>query len=256
MIGEAVALELRPARVPSRALALLVDGAIMFTLLVAVLTVVTLAGADFDGALVAAVSLTVLVGVLIGYPVIWETLTRGRSPGKFALGLRVVRDDGGPILFRQALVRSLGGFFVDFVVLSGSTGVIGLFSSLLSERGKRVGDALAGTVVLRERVPSASRRSPLPPAHPGLAQWAVGAEMSAVGDALAVDARRFLDRAPAMEPGRRAALGLRLADEVAARVAPPPPPGVPPEPYLVAVLGERRRREVDRLVRLRGSSRA
>lgn len=251
MIGEAVALELRPARVPSRALALAIDYAVVALLVVGLLTAITLAGADVDSALAGAIVIVVLVGVLVGYPLLWETLTRGRTPGKFALGLRVVRDDGAPIVFRQALVRALSGFFVDFIVLSASTGVIGLVSSLLSDDGRRVGDMLAGTVVLRERVPRGAARRPLPPVAPGLAVWASGAEMSAVGDDLALSARQFLARAAAMEPSRRAALADRLAHQVAARVAPVPPPGVPAEPYLAAVLGERRRREIERLTALR-----
>ena len=51
--------------------------------------------------------MTVFVLVVVGYPVIFETLSRGRSLGKLALGLRVVSDDGGPERFRQALVRGL-----------------------------------------------------------------------------------------------------------------------------------------------------
>ena len=44
---------------------------------------------------------------IVGYPVIFETATRGRTLGKMALGLRVVSDDGGPERFRQALFRAL-----------------------------------------------------------------------------------------------------------------------------------------------------
>jgi uncharacterized RDD family membrane protein YckC len=254
VIGEAVALELRPARVPSRALALGIDYAVVAVLVVGLLLVMTLAGAEVDPTLAGALVVVVLVGALVGYPLLWETLTRGRTPGKMALGLRVVRDDGAPIVFRHALVRALAGFFVDFVVLSAGTGVVGLVSSLLSDDGRRVGDLLAGTVVLRERVPRGAARRPLPPVAPGLAVWAAGVEMSAVGDDLALGARRFLARAAAMEPSRRAALADRLAAEVAARVAPAPPPGMPAEPYLAAVLGERRRREIERLVACRAPS--
>lgn len=250
MIGEAVALELRPARVPSRGLAFAVDLMIMLVLLTVVLLLVTLLGDTFDPALSAAVLIVVAVGVFVGYPVLWETLTRGRSPGKYALGLRVVRDDGGPVLFRQALARALAGLIVDFGMLSAGTGAVALLTSLASRRGKRVGDLLAGTVVLRERVPRLNRDG-LPPVHPALAVWARGAEMSAVGDDLALAARRLLTRGTRMDPARRAALGNGLAGEVAARVAPAPPPGVPAEDYLAAVLAERRRREIDRLAAIR-----
>jgi len=161
--GEAVALDLRPARVPSRALALLVDVVAMGVLLIGVLVLVALAGDSFDPALAAALFLAVAVLVLVGWPTAWETLTRGRSPGKYAMGLRVVRDDGGPIRFRHAFTRALTGLVVDFGVLSGGTGVVAVVVSASSARGKRVGDLLAGTVVLRERVPrEASATGALP----------------------------------------------------------------------------------------------
>ena len=54
-------------------------------------------------------TIVAVVLVVVGYPVALETLLRGRTLGKLALGLRVVRDDGGPVGFRQALVRGLAG---------------------------------------------------------------------------------------------------------------------------------------------------
>ena len=86
-----------------------------------------------------ALSLTVIVLVIVGYPVIWETLTRGRSPGKFALGLRVVSDDGGPERFRQALVRGLAEVVEIWLLL----GCPALICAVLSARGKRLGDLFA-----------------------------------------------------------------------------------------------------------------
>lgn len=246
MIGEAVVLDLRPARLPSRALAFALDAAIMGLLGVIVLVVTSLVGADFDGALAAAVTIAVIVGILVGYPLLWETLTRGRSPGKYALGLRVVRDDGGPIRFRHALTRALTGVLLDFGVITAGTGIVAIVVSLCSAQGKRLGDLLAGTLVLRERVPRAAT-SAIPSVDPGLAAWATGLELSRVPDDLALTARQFLARAPELAPHVRVSMGERLAGDVAARVAPAPPPGVPPEPYLAAVLGERRRRETARL---------
>jgi uncharacterized RDD family membrane protein YckC len=246
VIGEAVVLDVRPARLPSRAVAFAVDVLIMGVVLVGVVLAITAAGDDFDDALSATVALVMLVGVLVGYPLLWETLTRGRSPGKYAMGLRVVRDDGGPIVFRHALARSLAGLIIDFGILSGFTGVIAVVVSLSSVRGKRVGDLLAGTVVVRERVPG-GRVDALPPADPRLAAWATGCELSGLPDDLALAGRQFLVRAPQLAVGVRASLAERLATDVAARTAPAPPAGVPAEEYLRAVLGERRRRETARL---------
>src|SRR6202030_4350761 len=107
--GEAVVLEVPCARFPSRLLALALDLFIQFVLMFILLLIVELtANANrLSTASVGALSLTALILAVVGYPVIWETLTRGGTPGKFALGLRVVSDDGGPERFRQALVRGL-----------------------------------------------------------------------------------------------------------------------------------------------------
>ena len=113
------------------------------------------AGGILNPASFAAVTLSSLVLALVGYPVTVETLSRGRTVGKLALGLRVVADDGGPVRFRQALVRGLAGV-VECWLLAG---IPALITSMLSARGKRLGDIFAGTFVLRER---AARPSAVP----------------------------------------------------------------------------------------------
>ena len=87
--------------------------------------------------------------VLVGGPIAVETLSHGRSLGKLACGLRVVRDDGGPIRFRHALVRGAMGV----VEILMTFGVIACIASLVSARGRRLGDVFAGTLVVRERMP-------------------------------------------------------------------------------------------------------
>lgn len=239
--GEAVVLEMRLARFASRLLALVIDVTIQFTVLVVGLLVITGVVGSVDSALSAAIILVFVVLVLVGYPVAFETLTRGRSPGKMAMGLRVVREDGGPIRFRQALVRGLLAT-VEIYVSSGS---VALIASLASARGKRVGDYLAGTVVVRERVPA--QGAPMAMMPPQLAGWATTLDLSAVPDDLALAARQFLARAGELSPQAREQLGNRLAGSLAAVTRPPPPPGVPPWAFLAAVVAERRRRETVRL---------
>src|SRR5579862_2842350 len=109
----------------------------------------------------AALLVTAIVVSFVGYPVVFETLSRGRTLGKLALGLRVVSDDGGPVRFRQALVRGLAGV----VECWGVLGVPAVITSMLSARGKRLGDIFAGTFVLRERAPRQSVRSYAPGAY-------------------------------------------------------------------------------------------
>src|SRR4051794_29693460 len=110
-----------------------------------------------DEAVTIGLSIVVTVVVLIGYPTILETLTRGRTLGKLAVGLRVVADDGGPERFRQALVRALAGF-LEFWTLLGSPA---LLTSMLNSRGKRLGDLFAGTIVIQDKVPTSAVLGPV-----------------------------------------------------------------------------------------------
>jgi uncharacterized RDD family membrane protein YckC len=84
-----------------------------------------------------------------GYLIAMETLTRGRTVGMFALGLRVVRGDGGAIRLRQALMRGLAFWGVDFAIWTGFCG--GLICAAVNQQLKRLGDLMAGTIVIRTR---------------------------------------------------------------------------------------------------------
>jgi uncharacterized RDD family membrane protein YckC len=239
--GEAVVLELRLARLASRSLALALDLVVQLVLFTVGTLVIGGTLSSVDPALEVAITLVFVLGVVIGYPVAIETATRGRSLGKMALGLRVVREDGGPVHFRHAFVRGLLGV-VDFYLTVGS---VALITSLASARGKRVGDFLAGTVVVRERVPV--RGAPVAAMPPPLAAWAAGLDLSQVPDDLALAARQFLARAGELAPSVRDEMGARLAGALAAVTAPAPPPGTPAWAFLAAVLAERRNRELARL---------
>lgn len=242
--GEAVVLEVPCARFPSRLLGLIIDMALQVILLIVLFLIVGLAGQNgLDAASAGAIGLTVLVLVIVGYPVLWETLTRGATPGKYALGLRVVSDDGGPERFRQALVRGLAAVVEIWILF----GVPALICSLLSDRGKRLGDVFAGTFVIQQRLPARQNAAPLPPVSPELAFWGAGLEMSGLTEQTAETARRYLARLPELTPAARAELGQRIASAVSAQVSPPPPPGTPVTDYLSAVLAERRNRENARL---------
>lgn len=241
--GDAVTLELRVAALPSRTMALVVDLAVQAAVLVGGLVLVTWVTESMssEGA-AAALILTWIVLSLVAWPTALETVTRGRSLGKAIMGLRVVRDDGGPIRMRHSLVRALAMVFLDLWTTSG---VVGGLSALISSNSKRMGDHLAGTLVVGERIP----RSALTQQHPilmppPLAHWATGLELVALPDSLVLSARTFLHRAPTLDPRARAQIAVQLASQVATHVHPPAPPGTPAEAYLSAVLAERTRRSL------------
>ncbi|WP_431987349.1 RDD family protein [Streptomyces griseoflavus] len=239
--GEAVALELRPARLPSRALAVLLDLAAAVAVYIAVTIGLVAATASLDEAARTALSIAVFVLVLVGGPIVVETLSHGRSLGKLACGLRVVRDDGGPIRFRHALVRGLIGVIEILMTL----GVVACIASLVSARGRRLGDVFAGTLVVRERVP-AGQAGFVPPPPPWLAGRFTGLDLSAVPDGLWLAVRQYLTRMRQLDPAVGWSMAERLAADLAERTGTPVPPGVPPAAYLAAVLQERQAREARR----------
>ncbi|MGW5261101.1 RDD family protein [Microbispora sp. NPDC004025] len=245
--GEAVVVEVRIAQLSSRALAFLIDWVVQWAAMITAFVLVTQASLVTDQSLATGLLILFIVLVTVGYPVAFETISRGRSLGKLALGLRVVSDDGGPERFRQALFRGLAGF-LEFWTFSGAPALI---TSLVNQRGKRLGDLFAGTTVIGERTP---RQAPPPEMPPPLASWAATLELSGLSDDLANTARQYLSRWHQLSPGMREEIGLRVAGQVSAQVAPPPPPGVPPYAYLAAVLAERRRRAEIRLARARSAS--
>jgi uncharacterized RDD family membrane protein YckC len=243
--GEAVVLDVRAAKLASRGLAMLLDVVIQLVAFIIAMIVLSQVAAFGDAALVLTLFLVTLVLIMVGYPVVFETLSRGRTLGKMAMGLRVVRTDGGPIRFRHALVRGLAGFFVDFWAL-GMLGVVAVVTSLLSPNGRRVGDYLAGTLVIRERVSAA--RTPYLAVPPHLAQWATQLDLSRLPDDLALNVRQYLGRVGELRPEAADALGYGLAQQVAAAIGTPVPYGTPAWMYLSAVLAERRRRDEARLL--------
>jgi uncharacterized RDD family membrane protein YckC len=238
--GDAVVLDVQIAQLPVRALSAMIDIIVVFIayLIGVLLWASTLS--QFDDAFSAAVLIIFTVVSLVGYPIAFETATRGRSLGKMALGLRVVSEDGGPERFRQALFRALAGV-IEIWIFAGGPAVI---CSVLSPKGKRIGDIFAGTVVISERAPRLSAPPPMPPQ---LAWWASSLQLSGLGPGQAELARQFLSRASQLDASIREQMGYRITSEVVAQISPPPPPGAPPQLVLAAVLAERHRRELERL---------
>ncbi len=239
--GDAVTLELRIAGLPSRMLALTIDLVVQILLLAVTMVFVGWAfSAGGSPGAASAVTLAAVVLVVVGWPTLVETLSHGRSLGKAVMGLRVVRDDGGPVRMRHALVRALAMVVPDLWITSG---VVGGLSALMSARSKRIGDHLAGTIVVGERVPRTAyqhQQAILMP--PPLAAWAAGLDLVAVPDSVALNARTFLQRAPSLDPAARHGIASRLATQMSAFVRTPAPLGTPAEAYLAAVLAERTRR--------------
>jgi uncharacterized RDD family membrane protein YckC len=241
---EAVPLELETATIGSRLLAVMIDWTIQGSTLIALVAGLgALAGAtNANVGAGVAVALFFLLSFLVlwGYPTAMETLWRGRSIGKAVFGLRVVTVEGAPVRFRHAAIRATLGL-VDFLLTSGAAAVICM---LLTSRSQRLGDLVAGTVVLRERT---GLRAPVAVEFrvpPGLESYAHALDVARLTPDDYRAARTFLLRAPSLAPAVRYDLAVRVADPVSRRVRPPPPVGVPPEMFLLCVAAVYQHRQV------------
>jgi uncharacterized RDD family membrane protein YckC len=239
--GEAVTLELPPASLGTRMLSGLLDLLVQAVLLIVGSLVVGAVASD--DALASVGFIVTFVGVLVGFPTVLETLTRGKSIGKYALGTRTVRDDAGPISFHHAFMRSLVAV-VEVWVMSG---VPALISALVSSKGKRLGDYVAGTYVVRDRI--GLTLPPVVQMPPQLAAWARNADIAPLPEGLAVSIRQLLGRAGTLSPQARHSLVLGIVERTMPYVAPPPPGGTSPDMFLAAVQAERRERDAHRLQR-------
>jgi uncharacterized RDD family membrane protein YckC len=223
---EGVEMELVLAGLGSRLVAAILDAmivaSVVFALWVIGVAAATPAG---GGGVVTAVLIVLTFLVLFGYDVAFETLASGRTPGKRATGLRVVRQGGEPPGFLAAAVRNL----LRLVDLLPAFYAIGVVSILFSPRNQRLGDLAAGTLVVRERRPP--RWASLPPPEAGAAGRFAAWDVSAITSYELVTVRRFLERRSDLEPHARTHLARELAERLRPKVI-GAPEGTHPEEFL------------------------
>lgn len=243
--GDAVLLDLRTASFATRIVSAVIDGVLQLALLIGgILSIAWFADrAALDDGFLAAGVLLASVLAYVGYPVLSELLLRGRSVGRLVMGTRVVRDDGGPVHVRQSVLRAVMAMFE----IWSTTGAVALVCSVIDRRSRRIGDLLAGTMVIQERMrthPPQRIEVPL-----SLRDWAQAADVGRLPLPLLQDIRAFLPRAGQINAESRHQLSRDLLHRTLPHVAPAPPPGTPPEEFLAAVLAERSRRDEMRLRR-------
>jgi uncharacterized RDD family membrane protein YckC len=237
LTGEAVALDLRPTGFALRAAGTIIDWIVYFGAYVAIAVGLFFlaSNAVTENAVYGILGIVALVVCLVVAPVVVETLSRGKSLGRLAIGARIVRDDGGAIGFRHAAIRALVGVFEIYMTFGGGAALAGLFSA----RTKRIGDHLAGTYSQYERIARAP--APLFGVPAALTQWAQLADVARMPDALSRRVAQFLGQAAHLTPERRRFQAEQLASEVSRFVSPLPP--VDPELFLAGVAVVRRERE-------------
>ena len=228
---EGVELDLQLAGLGSRFIAQLLD--LLIKGLSILLIALTLSIAGLTG---VAIMLPAFFLVLYAYDVVFETFGNGRTPGKMAARLRVVRVGGEPIDFMSSAIRNVLRL-IDGLPLSYVPGVI---SILATRRNQRLGDLAAGTIVIHEDPVAAPRpgfAAPPPggPWQPPPAGWQPppgpvwDVSQVSVDELSAV--RSFLERRWELDVKARGQLALQLADALWPKVA-GATPGLPPEQFL------------------------
>ena len=231
---EAVLLEFDTAGVGSRTIAEILDLLVQIAALVALSLVLSLAvtgGLELGQTLAVILTAVLAFLVLLGYPVAMETLWNGRTLGKAAMGLRVVTQEGGPVRFRHAAIRGIFGLVEIWVFL----GSIAVLSIIFSKRNQRIGDIVAGTIVLRERAATGPGVAVSFPPPPGYEAYVASLDVSPLSAEQYSVIRGFLMRVFSLAPAARMALSVRLANPTAVAMHHTPPPAVNPELFLVCV---------------------
>ncbi|MEI7548425.1 MAG: RDD family protein [Actinomycetota bacterium] len=234
---EAVVLDLETAGVASRAFAGVIDLLIQVAILLLVSMMMGLMGlSESSASMVGAILVAV---VLMGYPLLSETLMRGRTIGKRALGLRAVTLEGAPIRFRHAALRMMGGLVDRYLPPIGVTGMLFVLGTA---RHQRIGDLMAGTVVVRDPVRTRLPSAVWFPVPPGLEAFAAGIDPTPMTDEQYTVIRSFLMHNRELSPDARYALADDLANRAAlvlrhsGSVA-----QVHPESYLMCVISRYQR---------------
>jgi uncharacterized RDD family membrane protein YckC len=205
---EGVPLELTLAGVGSRFASALLDYIFQFIILVALALVLSY-GAGFSpgsSSVSAAFWVVGFFAVFWGYDVAFEVLNSGRTPGKAANGLRVVRESGAPVTFGPSAVRNV----IRIIDLIPGTYLVGITSILVTKRNQRVGDLAAGTLVIRE-----ARKLP-PEVLVSPSVQAPAWDTSAIGQQDLDTVAAFLARRHELAAGAR----IQIAAELAGRLRP------------------------------------
>lgn len=234
---EAVVLDLPVANVGSRSLAYAIDVVVMFAIFLAVVMLADLVGIDDATSGVILVVLLLFV-LLFVWPTTFETVSHGRSPGKMVLGLRVLTVEGGPVRMRHAAIRSALAV-VEILACAGGVAVV---LALFTRRAQRLGDLVAGTVVVQARAPKraldAARFTP----PPGLEAWTDSLDVTGLQEADYEVVRALVLRESTLPDAERRRLAHDVSARLRERISPPPPSGTDPVALLTAVAAAYQRR--------------
>ncbi len=214
---EQIALEVPLAGIGSRFLAIVIDTLIQSALYVitGLILLLTLPlGSSmfmFLPTLVGpAVAIFIIFAIYWGYFAIFETLWKGQTPGKRYAGIRVIKESGRPINAFEAIGRNLMRA-VD--VLPGIYGV-GLVCMMCNRQSRRLGDFVAGTVVVHEK-PTEEVRPMWNTASTDASSSSGGTGQATADELVLIET--YLSRRFELEPDVRLATAIKIADRIEAK---------------------------------------
>lgn len=228
---EGLDLDLTLAGLGSRMIAGVVDLVILGILVVTFIFAVgaLVSSASLDPTVVQGLSAVALTVLVVGYFVGFEALNGGRTPGKRSVGIRVVGFDGGPIGFLAAFLRNLVRV-VDFLPMAYGIGAVAV---LVTSTNQRLGDLVARTIVIRERMPHAEPAETPPPADlADLPAWDVSRVTTEDVDIL----RRFAVRRRSIPTDRVEQIAEHLAAKIRPKVTGEGTADAPDTDFLITVL--------------------
>lgn len=228
---EGVELGIVLAGAGSRFIASVIDLAVQLVLIgLALLVALVLVG---GGVGIALLAIAAFADFYL-YDVLFEVLASGRTPGKRATHLRVVRERGNPVDLPASAIRNL----LRIVDLLPGAYLVGLTSILLTRRNQRLGDLAAGTLVIRDGATRTSAGAPAPdpaaPGSPATTPAADGWDVSGVSLEELAAVRRFLERRESLDRRARVELAHRLEQGLRTKVA-GAPESLGPEGFLEAL---------------------
>ena len=216
---ESVELEFVLAGLGNRIYALIIDYLIWSSILILVLIVwaflvtqVAWLRSEPIRLWITAIQILILFGVYIGYFICFETLWRGQTPGKRYVKIRVIREDGRNVGIQQSILRSLLRPIDDIFCL-------GFLFILFSAQEKRLGDWVAGTILIQEGQTVSKQKIEISPAATDVATRIIETgKIAALTPDQFATIRKYLYRYPALAPTARNSVSDRLVNQLLQRI--------------------------------------
>ncbi len=216
---ESVELEFVLAGVGNRTQALIIDYLLwslaLFFLLVVwglVYTQITWFRSESARLWLAAIQILILFGVYIGYFVLFETIWSGQTPGKRYVKIRVIRDDGRNVGIQQSVLRALLRPIDDILFL-------GLLLIMFTPQEKRLGDWVAGTILIQEGQAVTAQKVDVSAAATDLATWLIEkGQIAALTPDEFATIRKYLYRYPDLNHAAKMEVSDRLAQRLLERI--------------------------------------